>query len=176
MKDKTRVKHLFSPWRSTYIQTFNEKKSDRHCLFCRIAKETGDSKNYVAWRGKHCFVVMNKYPYNSGHLMIVPYRHTAHFSKLLEKEYVEIITVTGKCMSAFEHISRPQGFNFGANLGRVAGAGIDKHLHFHLVPRWNGDTNFMPVLSEVKVVSEDIKKNWLKLKILLNPKASAKKS
>jgi ATP adenylyltransferase len=172
MKDNKQVKHLFSPWRTAYIQKFNDKKRDSRCLFCRIAKEANDSKNYVIWRGKHCFVVMNRYPYNSGHLMIVPYRHTARFTKLLEKENVELMTITGRCIEALQHISKPQGFNFGANLGRVAGAGIDKHIHFHLVPRWNGDTNFMPVLSDTKVVSQAIKKNLLKLKMLLNRRSS----
>jgi ATP adenylyltransferase len=161
------MKRLFSPWRSAYIKTFNEKKKSKGCLFCRIAKEKHDADNYVVWRGKYSFVVMNKYPYNNGHMMIVPYRHAGRFSKLLEKEYAEIMAATGKCIAALERISKPQGFNFGANLGRVAGAGIDKHIHFHLVPRWNGDTNFMPVITNTKVISEEINKAYKKLKIIL---------
>ncbi len=95
--------------------------------------------------------------------MIVPYRHASHFVSIFGEEYSEIMMVTGKCIKALEKILNPQGFNFGANLGRTAGAGIDKHVHFHLVPRWNGDTNFMPVLSDVKLVSEDMASLWSKL-------------
>ncbi len=159
---------LFSPWRSVYIQTFNDKKRSHKCLFCRIAKETTDADNLIVWRGKYCYVVMNRYPYNNGHVMIVPYRHIARFVRFSEKERNEIMFMLSKCIAALEHILKPHGFNFGANLGRIAGAGIDKHIHFHLVPRWNGDTNFMPVLSDVKIVSEDIKKNWAKLKSFLS--------
>jgi ATP adenylyltransferase len=157
------MKHLFSPWRSAYIKTFSEKKHLRGCLFCRIEKEKKDKENLVVWRGRHCFIVMNRYPYNSGHMMIVPYRHTSKFTKLTSEEHVEIMTATGTCLKALDKISGPHGFNFGVNLGRTAGAGIDTHMHFHLVPRWNGDTNFMPVLSDVKVVSEHMQDLWKKL-------------
>ena len=155
----TKMKHLFSPWRSAYIKTFSEKKRTSGCLFCRIIKSKGkkaDAANLVVWRGKFCFVVMNKFPYNSGHLMIIPYRHLSSFVRLTSEEHGEIMSATGNCIRALEHISKPQGFNFGANLGRTAGAGIDKHVHFHLVPRWNGDTNFMPVLNDVKLISENM--------------------
>ena len=158
------MKHLFSPWRSVYIKTFSEKKHSHSCLFCTICKETTDAENLIIWRGKFCFVVLNRFPYNSGHLMIVPYRHTSRFVKISSEEHKEIMMVTGKCIKALENISKPQGFNFGANLGRTAGAGIDKHVHFHLVPRWNGDTNFMPAIAETKVVSEEISRTWKMLK------------
>jgi ATP adenylyltransferase len=160
------MKRLFSPWRSQYISTFkNETKKSRNtCLFCRIAKERSDSKNLVVVRNKHCFVVMNKYPYNSGHLMIVPYTHTGKFEGLAKEEYTEIMTTTSEMIKALGVVSRPQGFNFGANIGRIAGAGIDQHVHFHLVPRWNGDTNFMPTIAEVKLVSEDTKSTFNELK------------
>jgi len=95
--------------------------------------------------------------------MIVPYRHTSSFAKLSSEEYAEIMMMTGKCITALENTSKPQGFNFGANIGRVAGAGIDRHVHFHIVPRWNGDTNFMPVVAKTKVISEDLKKTWKSL-------------
>jgi ATP adenylyltransferase len=158
------MKLLHSPWRSVYIKTFNEKKQSHACLFCRIQKKISDSEHLIVWRGKFCFVVMNKYPYNSGHLMIVPRRHTSRFEKLSSEEHEEIMNMTGKCITALKKISKPQGFNFGANLGRVAGAGIDTHVHFHLVPRWNGDTNFMPAIAETKVVSEEIRRTWKMLK------------
>jgi ATP adenylyltransferase len=129
-----------------------------------MVKQSADADNLIIWRGKFCFAVLNKYPYNSGHLMVVPYRHTSQFAKLAGEEHNEIMLLTAKCISALEHVSKPHGFNFGANLGRVAGAGIDKHIHFHLVPRWNGDTNFMPVVAETKIISEDISKTWKLLK------------
>ena len=157
------MKKLFSPWRSTYIQTFSDKTKSHVCLFCSMVKENSDAENLIVWRGKFCFVVLNKFPYNSGHLMIVPYRHLSRFAKFTVEEHGEIMMVTGKCINVMEIISKPQGFNFGANLGRAAGAGIDTHIHFHLVPRWNGDTNFMPVLSDVKLVSENMKEVWQKL-------------
>lgn len=163
------TKQLFSPWRSAYIESFNEKKKKKGCLFCGIKQNPdSDDENLVVYRGEHCFIVMNKFPYNSGHVMIVPYRHTASFTKLSDAENQEIMRLTGLCIAAFEKVSKPHGFNFGANLGRVAGAGIDKHIHFHLVPRWNGDVNFMPVLGDVKVVSEDTKTIRKKLQKLLH--------
>jgi len=165
-----KMKHLFSPWRSSYIKTFSEKKHSNACLFCRISKEKTDADNLIIWRGEYCFVVMNRYPYNSGHLMIVPYRHTSRFERISSEEHEEIMMVTGKSIKVLESISKPQGFNFGANLGRTAGAGIDKHIHFHLVPRWNGDTNFMPVLSDVKLVSESLLDMFLKLRKAMKEK------
>jgi ATP adenylyltransferase len=135
-----------------------------------MVKESSDARNLIVWRGKFCFIVLNRYPYNSGHLMVVPYRHTSRFIKLNGEEHREIFGMTAKCISALEHLYKPHGFNFGANLGRVAGAGIDKHIHFHIVPRWNGDTNFMPVIAKTKVISEDIKKTWKSLKKELGKK------
>jgi len=158
------MKRLFSPWRSEYIQTFSDKKHSGECLFCRMVKQNKDTHNLIIWRGKFCFAVLNKFPYNSGHLMVVPYRHTSKFAKLTDKEHNEIMSLIAKCILALEHVSKPQGFNFGANLGRVAGAGIDKHIHFHLVPRWHGDTNFMPIVADTKLISEDICKTWKSLK------------
>ncbi len=154
------MKQLYSPWRSEYIQTFKEKKrsKSRACLFCEIAKDTHDSKNLLVWRGKNCYVVMNRFPYNSGHTMIVPYTHAQDFSMLKDNELAEIITTAKKCFRVLTKINGPQGFNFGSNIGSVAGAGIAEHIHFHIVPRWNGDTNFMPVLASIKIISEDMKK------------------
>jgi ATP adenylyltransferase len=161
------MKRLLSPWRSVYIESFQDGKKKKGCLFCGIVKEREDKKNLVVWRGKECFVVMNRYPYNSGHLMIVPYLHTSSMGKLTASITAEVMQATARCIRAMQKTSRPDGFNFGANLGRMAGAGIDTHVHFHLVPRWNGDTNFMPVLADVKVVSEDMQKSWQKLKSMV---------
>lgn len=155
---------MFSPWRSAYIATFKNPKSIAGCLFCRIAKQRKDAQNYIIWRGEHCYLVMNLYPYNSGHLMVVPYKHTADIELLSDKANIEIMRITARAMKALQKVSQPQGFNFGANLGRAAGAGIDKHVHFHIVPRWTGDTNFMPVLADVKLISEDMRRSWRALK------------
>jgi ATP adenylyltransferase len=138
-----------------------------------MLKENGkkaDVENLIVMRGKLCFVVLNRYPYNSGHAMVVPNRHTASFNRLSTEELSEIMMMTGRCIEALKKISKPQGFNFGANLGKIAGAGIDKHVHFHLVPRWNGDTNFMPVLSDVKLISESLTSLRTKLSRQLNKK------
>jgi ATP adenylyltransferase len=164
------MKRLFSPWRSVYIESFQDKKKSRGCLFCRIAKEQDDKKNFILWRGENCYVVMNKYPYNSGHLMVVPYQHVSAIDKLTGKTNSEVMRTVARCTNALKKVSKPHGFNFGANLGRIAGAGIDKHVHFHLVPRWNGDTNFMPVLSDVKLVSESMDDLWSKLRQALKAK------
>ena len=159
------MKRLFSPWRSQYIASFKkERKKKDECLFCRLARERKDTANLVVKRYKRCYVVMNRYPYNSGHLMIVPYTHASNFEDLSNEEYTEIMTTTSAMIHALGTVSRPQGYNFGANLGRVAGAGIEQHVHFHLVPRWNGDTNFMPTLAEVKLVSEDTKTTFRELR------------
>ncbi|MFZ1978431.1 MAG: HIT domain-containing protein [Bacteroidota bacterium] len=148
---------MFSPWRSAYIDTFKENKKGRICLFCKMKREKKeDEKHLVVWRGKHCFVVMNKYPYNSGHVLIVPYKHASDFLDLSPEEHKEIMKTASRCIKILRALSKPDGFNFGANLGRAAGAGVDKHIHFHVVPRWNGDMNFMPVLADVKIVSEFI--------------------
>ena len=157
------MKRLFSPWRSAYIASFKGAKPAKGCLFCRIAKARQDEKNLVLWRGKHCFLVMNLYPYNSGHLMVVPYLHTSDLSSIPDEANVEIMQAAVRGIKALVSVSGPQGFNFGANLGRAAGAGIDEHIHFHVVPRWSGDTNFMPVLADVKLISEDMKKTWKQL-------------
>src|SRR3990172_6809071 len=164
------MKRLYSPWRSQYIATFSKPKK-AGCLFCRIAKVKNDQKNFVLTRGKLCYAVMNLYPYNSGHVMVVPYKHTSKFEALSEEEYTEVMQLTARLKKGLEKVSHPQGFNFGGNFGRVAGAGIDKHIHFHLVPRWNGDTNFMPVLADTKMISEDMRKTWRELKGALGKNA-----
>lgn len=162
------MEKLFSPWRSKYIATFKDEKPHKgESLFTRILKEKNDSKNLVLKRKKHCFVMMNLFPYNSGHVMIIPYKQTPNLTGLTKEEYAEIMQTAEEIMRALDVVMKPHGFNFGANIGRVAGAGIDDHIHFHIVPRWNGDTNFMPVLSDVKVVSEDLQRTYKKIKAVL---------
>ena len=160
------MERLFSPWRSEYIGSFSKtkKNEDEGCLFCTVAKSKNDAHNLILLRRRFCFVMMNLYPYNSGHVLIVPYTHTSQFSRLSAKEYADVMEASARVMEAVDKTMQPQGFNFGANLGRAAGAGIEQHIHFHIVPRWNGDTNFLPTLADTKLVSEAIQATYRKLK------------
>lgn len=162
------MKRMWSPWRSEYIATFSrgakKKGKKNESLFTAALRGKSDDKQLIVWRGKHCFVIMNLYPYNSGHLMIVPYRQTSRLHDLTSEELAEVMHAVQRSMNALDKVMHPQGYNFGANIGRASGAGVDDHIHFHLVPRWNGDTNFMPVLSDTKVISEDVKSTLKKLR------------
>jgi len=160
------MEKLWSPWRSQYIDTFKEEKKETlpGSLFTRILNENDDKKNYLLHRGKYSFIIMNLYPYNSGHLMIVPYKEARELSELDVETRLEMFSFLELGVNALNEAIKPHGFNIGANLGRVAGAGIEDHLHFHIVPRWNGDTNFMPVLNDVKVISEEMGRTYDKLK------------
>lgn len=150
------MEKLWSPWRSNYIDSF-KNADDSKCVFCSAQSEKlTDEKSLIVHKGKHCFIMLNLYPYNNGHLMVIPYRHISDFLELTEGELKEINSFAKLSISALKEIMSPHGFNYGANLGQAAGAGIHTHLHFHLVPRWNGDTNFMPVLGEVKIISQDL--------------------
>jgi ATP adenylyltransferase len=164
------MKRMWSPWRSQYIQSFSQgaKPKGKESLFRSALRSRDDEKNLVVWRVAHCFVIMNRFPYNSGHVMIVPNRQVADVQDLNRAELTEIMQTAQKAMKALDTLMHPQGYNFGANFGRAAGAGIDEHIHFHIVPRWNGDTNFMPVLSDTKLISEDIHVTWDKLRKLLD--------
>ena len=160
------MKRMWSPWRSKYIEGFKNPpvKKGKKSLFSAAHRAGDDDKHMIVWRGDHCFVIMNLYPYNSGHLMIVPYRQTPRFEDLTADELAEIMSTAQRAVKALGKVMNPQGYNFGANVGRVSGAGVDDHIHFHIVPRWNGDTNFMPVLADVKVISEDMKATLKKLR------------
>jgi ATP adenylyltransferase len=158
------MQRMWSPWRSQYIDTFRKpKKKGKSSLFTAALKGRDDDKYMIVWRSAHCFVIMNRYPYNSGHLMIVPYRQLADFQDFTAEELADVMVTAQRAIRALEKVMGPQGYNFGANLGRASGAGIDEHVHFHVVPRWNGDTNFMPVLAETKVISEDMRRTLKKL-------------
>ena len=160
------MEKLWSPWRSQYIDSFSETpKEEPKCIFCSASEDGSDDKNsvLVVRKGKLTFTILNLYPYNNGHLMVVPNRHLSEFSSLTAEENSEIMSELQLAQQALSIAMKPHGFNIGANLGKVSGAGIDAHLHFHIVPRWNGDTNFMPVLAEVKVLSEDLMQTKAKL-------------
>ncbi|MGE5364118.1 MAG: HIT family protein [Bacteroidota bacterium] len=148
---------LWSPWRSKYIDSFKDGQTDNVCIFCGMQqRDVEDKNNLLVYKDKLTFVVLNLYPYNAGHLMVVPYRHTGNIGSFSSEENSEIMMNIQLSCRALDAAVKPQGYNIGANIGRVAGAGIDSHIHYHIVPRWSGDMNFMPVLGEVKVISQDL--------------------
>lgn len=153
---------MHSPWRSKYIASFSEA-SEGECILCKAFKGN-DDESYIVTRGAHCYVIMNLYPYNSGHLMIVPFRHIPSIIDLSIEESAEIMLLLKRMTETITKVMHPDGFNVGSNISRSAGAGIDDHVHFHIVPRWNGDTNFMPILADTKLISEDIRDTLLKLR------------
>lgn len=159
------MNRLWTPWRSKYIESFSDKDdgSPKKCIFCDKVSGTDDEKNLVIHRGTHSLIMLNLYPYNSGHLMVVPFSHKSEFGELTADENADVMKETQLAMKLLLVTSHPDGFNFGANFGRVSGAGIADHVHFHIVPRWNGDTNFMPVLGETKIISEDLTDTYRKL-------------
>lgn len=149
---------LFSPWRSNYINSFKDKKEESGCVFCDALKEDAPIENtsLIVRKNKHTYTMLNLFPYNSGHLMIIPFRHISDFTELNSDEKAELMEETGIMIKALNYVMKPQGFNMGMNIGKAAGAGIDAHLHLHIVPRWMGDTNFMPAIGEVKIISQDL--------------------
>jgi ATP adenylyltransferase len=153
------VKQLWAPWRLEYIQGADEQEG---CVFCR-ARDAGDEEGLVVHRGKLALVVLNKYPYASGHLMVAPNRHEGEFGDLDADEALEVHRLAAGGLAALAETMRPQGFNLGWNLGRIAGAGVVDHVHMHIVPRWAGDTTFMPVLADVKVLPEALEQTRAKL-------------
>ncbi|NPV73862.1 MAG: HIT domain-containing protein [Pelotomaculum sp.] len=163
------MKQIWAPWRSVYIGGNHGGK----CFFCEKLESDRDEDNLVLLRGNSAFVIMNLYPYNNGHLLIAPNRHTGEIEDLTGEEMMEIFKMTQKMIKALRSFN-PEGFNVGANVGRVAGAGVPGHFHVHVVPRWSGDTNFMPVLGDVKVVSESLEITYKKLKEALEKLAEKK--
>ncbi len=143
-------KPLWAPWRIEYI--LGEKSGE--CFLCRAFKEDQDRENLVLKRAKTCVVVMNRFPYNNGHLMIAPLRHIDAIERLTPEEQRELMALTARSVEILKQVMNPQGFNIGLNLGEAAGAGLKDHLHQHIVPRWAGDTNFMPVLGDVRVIPQ----------------------
>lgn len=154
------MKLLWAPWRIEYI------RSPKHngCIFCDFPKENKDEERLILYKGKNAFIIMNNYPYNPGHVMIAPYRHIGKWEDLTDEELLEIMKLSQLIIKALKKAMNPDGFNIGVNLGRVAGAGIDDHVHLHVVPRWNGDTNFMPVLTSTKVIPESLEEAYKELK------------
>ena len=154
------MERLWTPWRMAFVGG----PEQAGCLFCRIRAEDRDEENLVLHRGEHALVMLNLYPYNSGHLMVAPYEHTGDLASLPADIGAEILALTQRSVSALTEEYGPHGYNVGMNLGRVAGAGVPDHLHVHVVPRWNGDTNFMPVLADVRVMPEHLDATWQRLR------------
>ena len=158
------MEHIWAPWRIEYI----EMEKSEGCIFCEKPRENRDASNYILYRGKRNFVILNNYPYNPGHLMVAPYRHVGYLEMLTDEELGEHFDIVRKSTKLLRAVFEPAGFNIGINMGKVAGAGIEDHIHTHIVPRWDGDTNFMPVLSATKVMPEALASIYQRLKEGLN--------
>jgi len=158
------MEKLWSPWRSEYIESFKSDVDQQKCIFCQLSDlDPKKSDNLLINKKKYTYTILNLYPYNNGHLMVVPLRHTNDFTSLSREEYSEAMENLQLAQKALSKALNSQGFNIGVNLGRVGGAGIEEHIHFHIVPRWGGDSNFMPVIGNVKVISQDLVETKSKL-------------
>ena len=153
------MKHLWAPWRITYIQM----KKPTGCILCEKPGEKTDAANYILFRGKKNFIMMNSYPYNPGHLMVAPYRHVASPEELTDDERHEHFDLVSRSLKVLRAAFNPDGFNLGMNIGKIAGAGIPDHIHSHIVPRWTGDVNSITVISDMRVVSEALAETYQKL-------------
>ena len=160
------MESLHAPWRMEYILS-PKPPSSENSIFTTIAQSSDDEKNLVLARDRTCFAVLNSFPYTGGHLMIVPYKQVQDLSGLTEQELLDALKLTRRCIDALTKVMKPDGFNVGINLGKVAGAGIAEHLHIHVVPRWNGDTNFMPVIANTTVLPEALAELAVKLRAAL---------
>ena len=154
------MERIWAPWRIQYIQM----EKPEGCILCEKPGQNNDAQNYILHRGDKNFIILNSYPYNPGHLMVAPYRHVASLEKLTDEERQEHFEIVSRSVRVLKQVFNPGGFNIGINLGKAAGAGIEDHFHTHIVPRWQGDTNFMPVLSDVRVLPEALADTYQKLK------------
>lgn len=146
------MKVLWAPWRMNYILSIK----DEGCIFCELPKQNRDRENLILYRSKHNFVIMNRYPYNNGHIMVVPYIHTSSLDNLSDEILLDFMKVTQHSINSIQKAFMPDGFNIGINIGRIAGAGMEEHVHLHMVPRWAGDTSFMTVFDEIRVIPEHL--------------------
>lgn len=151
---------IWAPWRIHYISKARKQKG---CLFCKVSRKKSDRKNLVVSRSKYSFSILNKYPYNNGHIMICPYRHIKDLGDFKNEEILDFFALADRAKKSLKKALNPDGFNLGINMGRVAGAGIAHHLHLHIVPRWKEDTNFMPVVFDTKIISQSLDELYEKL-------------
>lgn len=155
------MNHLWSPWRMEYIE--NHRKEDG-CVFCNAQAKEDSAENLIAHRGERAYVILNRYPYTSGHLLVVPFEHQPNLELLVPETRAEMMELTTRCMTVLRSIYNPQAFNMGANIGEAAGAGVEVHVHIHIVPRWAGDTNFMSALGETRVLPEALEVTYERVK------------
>lgn len=154
------IEKLWAPWRMEYIRS----KKDKSCIFCDKPKNNNDRKMLILHKSEHAFVMMNLYPYNNGHLLIAPYAHVDNTQDMTNEEKNEVMTLADQSMTVIKKTMQAEGFNFGANIGSIGGAGIEEHIHFHIVPRWKGDTNFMPIIGHTKVQVDGLLETYDRLK------------
>ncbi len=153
------MQNLWAPWRIEYVLG----KRESYCIFCPEAEGHTDEERLILHRGKLTMVMMNKYPYNNGHLLVAPWRHVSGIDELHEEEMLDIMKWITVCTVILKRVMRPDGFNVGLNLGKVAGAGVAEHLHFHVVPRWGGDTNFLTVFADIRSIPEHLTQSYARL-------------
>jgi ATP adenylyltransferase len=154
------MKELWAPWRIEYFK----KAKGKGCFLCRSFASARDRDNLILQRGKTCVVLMNRYPYTSGHLMVAPGRHVATLEEMRPPELAEMMQLTQAAIRALKKIARPHGFNIGVNIGEAAGAGLKDHIHLHIVPRWTGDTNFVTVMADVRILPQALQELWKELR------------
>lgn len=165
---------LHAPWRIKYILAPKPPRSGKS-LFTQIGMSNDDEANLVIARSKHSFALLNRYPYNGGHTMTVPYKQVPDFSGLTDEEILDLMNLTKRCQNALTQLMKPDGFNIGINIGHAAGAGVEEHLHIHIVPRWNGDTNFMPIIAETSVVPQALSELAKELRAILTTSQTEQK-
>ena len=160
------MQRMWSPWRSEYVESAAQRSpsDSEHSLFTRLEQEGNDEQNLIVWRGEQVFVIMNKYPYNNGHLLIVPYREVQAYDALTTEEQIAIARTMDRCIRWLRYAFDPDGFNVGMNLEDGSGAGLPEHVHVHVVPRWNGDTNFMTTTHETRVLPESMETTYERLR------------
>jgi ATP adenylyltransferase len=155
------MQHVWSPWRFDYVSTAAKQTG---CIFCAAVENAQQPESLIVYRAQHNFILLNRYPYNNGHLMVAPYKHLSNPEDALAEEVEEMMRLTQRAIRALREVYHPDGFNIGMNLGRYAGAGVEDHYHMHVVPRWEGDTSFMATLAETRVIPEDFATTLAKLK------------
>lgn len=162
------MERIYTPWRSAYVTTADEATG---CFLCEKPREDADERNLIIARGERVYAVLNLYPYNTGHVLVTPYAHGGDLTALPAETAAELMAMTSAVVAALQREYRPDAFNAGMNLGRPAGAGVPDHLHMHIVPRWTGDTNFMPVLADTKVLPESLEQTYVRLRRVLSPQS-----
>jgi len=153
------TERIWAPWRLPYVKDAS-KDIEQECIFCTKPAQGEDEANLIVHRGERCFVILNLFPYTNGHLMVAPYEHVASLPEVEAQTIAEIMALAQRAMTILEEVYSPHGYNVGFNQGRVAGAGVEHHIHMHVVPRWGGDTNFMPVLADTRVMPQSLEQSY----------------